>query len=191
MKLDEDKNEAEAEVGEEFVPEENEGESSLGPEAKVKRLQEKLKLCQTEKQEYLETSQRLRADYVNLKRREEEARSEIVKFAREPLLLDLLELADVFELAFANKETWETVAQNWRHGVEYIYSKLITIFEQNNLAEINPVGQDFDPSEHHSIGQVAADKKEDDNKVLEVVQKGYKLNSKIIRPAKVKIGHYE
>ncbi len=167
------------------------GESSLGPEAKLKRLQEKLKLCQSEKEEYLMTSQRLKADYANLKRREEESRSEIIKFAREPLLLELLELADTFELAFANKEAWEAVSQNWRHGVEYIYSKLLTIFEQNNLTELNPVGELFDPETQHSIGKIDTKKEEDDHKVLEVVQKGYKIGNKIIRPAKVKIGHYE
>lgn len=188
MIVNQDKNEEE-EVDEEFVPVEEEGASTLGPEAKLKRLEAKLKACQAEKEEYLMTSQRLKADYLNLKRREEEGRAEMVKFAKEPLLLELLELADTFELAFANKEAWEAVAQNWRHGVEYIYSKLLTIFEQNNLSEINPLGEIFDPATQHSIGNVDTDKETEDNKVLEVVQKGYKLSNKIIRPAKVKIGH--
>lgn len=157
--------------------------------AAIKKLREKLKLCQAERQEYLETSQRLRADYVNYKRDVEKEKEELAKFAKSGLLTELMDLADSFELAFSNKPAWESVNENWRRGIEYIYSKLITIFEQNGMEEINPLGQPFDPVEHHSIAVIDAATAADDNKVLEVVQKGYKLHGRVIRPAKVKVGH--
>ena len=65
--------------------------------------------------------------YVNLKKEEEKRRGEIGQFAKLELLLELLDLADSFELAFANKEAWEKVDANWRTGIEYIYQKLIDL----------------------------------------------------------------
>ncbi len=170
---------------------EEESEEVNNPAATIKRLREKLKKSQAERQEFLETSQRLKADYVNFKKGEEERRAETVRFAKSGLLLELLDLADTFELAYANKEAWESVSENWRRGVEYIHQKLVAIFEQNGLAEINPLGQLFDPNLHHSIGELAAERPEDDNKVLQVVQKGYRLAGRVVRPAKVKVGHYQ
>lgn len=155
-----------------------------------KKLKEKLAVCQKEKLEYLEMSQRLKADYLNLKKTEEVARTEAIKFAKTDLLLDLISLADNFEMAFANKEAWESVSANWRQGIEYIYSKLEGVLKQNGLQVENPIGAEFDPTKHTAIESVEVDSKKDDNKILAVIEKGYILNDKVIRPAKVKVGLY-
>ncbi len=159
------------------------------PAQSLKKLREKLRACQTERQEYLDTSQRLRADYLNLKREAEKEKEELARFAKGGLLIELLDLADSFELAFGNREVWESVNENWRRGIEYIYSKLVTIFEQNGLTEINPLGQDFNPAEHHALATIDVAGASEDNKVLAVIQKGYRLHGRVIRPAKVKLGH--
>ena len=155
-----------------------------------KKLKEKLALCQKEKLEYLEMSQRLKADYLNLKKSEEASRFEAIKFAKVDLLLEMISLADNFELAFQNKEAWEAVSENWRKGVEYIYSKLKKILTENELQVVDPVGEDFDPNQHVAIESVEVEKKNEDNKILAVIEKGYILNGKVIRPAKVKVGSY-
>lgn len=170
----------------EFVDEAGDG-SELTAEQMAKKLREKLKLTQAERQEFLETSQRLRADYVNLKRETETSQIELVKFANQKLLLDLLGLADNFELAFANKTAWEQAPPEWRQGVEQIYQKLRELFKQYNLEEIVALNQPFDPEQHQAIATLDTNKPEQDNTVAEVIQKGYKLNGKIIRPAGVKI----
>ena len=180
-------NTEEGETIEEIVPEEDLLENLL---PKIKKLHGELKQCKLEKLDYLEMSQRLKADYVNLKKSEEVTRGEIAKFAKADLLLELISLADNFEMAFQNKEVWETVALNWRQGVEYIYSRLESILIQNGLATIKPLGQIFDPNLHHSIESVIVAEKEKDNQILEVVEKGYTLNGKVIRPSKVKVGLY-
>ena len=77
-----------------------------------------------------------------------------------------------------------------REGLEMIYKQLMQVLRSKGLEELNPLGQPFDPKEHESIGFVSAEKSEDDHKVLEVVQKGYILSGKILRPAKVRIGEY-
>ena len=166
--------------------EEGEGEQNLV--AKIKQLRDKLKVCQKERQEFLETSQRLKADYINLRKDEEKRRVEMAAFAKTGLLAELLDLADSFELAFANKKAWEEVNQNWRRGVEYIYGKLTEIFKAHGLAQIDPLGQPFDPEQQHSVGALDTNQKGEDNMVLEVVQKGYQLAGRVLRPAKVKVG---
>jgi molecular chaperone GrpE len=170
--------------------EEGEALSEVNPQAALKKLREKLKVSQAERQEYLEMSQRLKADYVNLKRDEAKLREENRKYAKHDLLLELLDVADSFDMAMANKEAWEAVPANWRKGVEYIYSKLLTILKQHDLTEINPLGQEFNPAEHHSVATIDTTESDDDNMVLNVVQKGYKLHDRVIRPAKVKVGHF-
>ncbi|HEY4476462.1 MAG TPA: nucleotide exchange factor GrpE [Candidatus Paceibacterota bacterium] len=186
---EENKNEAEALEVEEIVPEDGEGATETA-EAKLKKLREELKQCQTDKQEYLTLSQRLKADYLNLEKATETRRGEIVEFANQALLLDLLDLADSFELAFANQVAWAAVAENWRQGVEYIYTKLAKLLEVNGLIVINPLGEPFDPASHESIESVVTSKEEEAERVVEVLKKGYRLRGKVLRPAQVKVGAF-
>jgi len=158
---------------------------------KVKKLQKKLKECNVLKQEYLNGWQRTKADAVNLRKSEEEKRKRTAKFAEENLLVDLLPALDSFDMAFANKEAWEKVDKNWRIGVEHILTQLLTILKQYNLEPFDPEGDQFDPARHNSIEAIITQKKSDDGKIVEVLQKGYLLNNKIIRPAKVKIAEYK
>ncbi len=173
----------------EFVPEDGEGNVESA-EGKLKKLRAELKQCQSDKQEYLTLAQRLKADYLNLEKATEARRGELVQFANQALLLDLLDLVDSFDLAFANKEAWEAVAGNWRQGVEYIYTKLVGILRDHGLEAIDPIGEAFDPQSHESIESVATDKAEEDEKVVAVMKKGYRLQGKVLRPAQVKVGAF-
>ncbi len=156
----------------------------------LKKLREKLKTCQAERQEYLDMSQRLRADYVNLRRQAEVDKAEAIRFASEDIIRELIELADTFELAFANKQAWQAVPENWRQGVEYIYAKLLALFERQGLTPLQALGQVFNPLEHESVMVIDTNKKEEDNLVLAVSQTGYRWHNKVLRPAQVKVGHY-
>ncbi len=174
---------------EEFVPEDGEG-NTANPKDTIKDLREKLKKALAEKQEYLEGWQRVKADFVNARKREEEGRGDIVKFANENLIFELLPALDSFTMAFANKEAWEKVDKNWRQGVEYIYAQLMGALEHTGLSEFDPKGETFDPARHASIGSELVANQAEDHKVVAVIQKGYMLNGKIIRPAQVKVGEY-
>lgn len=174
----------------EFEQTDSEGAESTTKD-KLKSLREELAKCKSERAEYLTGWQRAKADYINLKKEQEEKQADVVRFAKEGLLVDMLALADSFTMAFANKEAWEKVDQNWRIGVEYIYSQLEGVFRDNGLVEINPIGEDFDPNLHQAVATIEVDSDKDDNKVVEVSAKGYKLNSKVIRPAKVKVGEFK
>ncbi len=171
----------------EFVPEDGEGNT----QDTVKSLRDKLKKAVAEKQEYLDGWQRMKADFVNARKREEEARKDVVRFANENLILEILPVLDSFTMAFSNKEAWEKVDKNWRVGVEYIYSQLVSTLTQNGFKEFSPLSERFDPNKHIAIELVSVQDKAQDHVVVEVIQKGYILNEKIIRPAKVKIGEYK
>lgn len=169
-----------------FEPEEDNDEEV--PQAKIKKLKEELKAARKERDEYLTGWQRAKADYINARNEEEKSRAEFIKSANKELVLDVLTTLDNFDMAFANKESWEKVDENWRTGVEYIYNQLLNTLEQNGLKQLNPVEETFDPNIHTSVESVPVEKEEDDHKILEVVQKGYLLNGSLIRSPKVKIG---
>jgi molecular chaperone GrpE len=142
--------------------------------ASIKKLKDKLKDAEGKAKEYLDGWQRAQAEFVNIRKRDEEAKTEFLKFAKGDLIEQLMPVLDSLELSLphGNKE------------LEVIYRQLLSILKINGLEQDDPIGKPFDPRLHESIGVVPGE----DNKILEVVQKGYILQGKIIRPAKVKIG---
>ena len=157
----------------------------------VKKLREKLKKAQTDAQEYLTGWQRAKADLVNARKRDEEERKEFVKFSNERLIDGLIPVLESFELAMANREVWEKADKNWRIGVEYIYSQLKKALGDAGLEEIDPVGKPFDHNRDEAAEYVPVDKESEHHKVLSVVQKGYNLNGRAMRPPKVRVGEFK
>lgn len=157
------------------------------PNLALKKLREKLKVCEKEKKEYLDGWQRMRADFANVKKDEETRRGEMIKFAAEGLVEDLLPVLDSFSMAFGNKEAWEKVDANWRKGVEYIYTQMLSVLESRGLTEIGKVGESVDPRLHIAIAELPTESSAKADTIAEVIQKGYRLHSKVIRPANVKV----
>ncbi len=138
-----------------------------------------------ERDEYLAGWQRAKADFANAKKRHEESMKEYRVVANESLIEELLPVLQSFEMAFSNKEAWEKADKNWRAGVEYIYNQLKGVIEQNGVKELNPIGQKFDPAVHEAMKYEATDDKSKEGTIISVIEKGYLLGSKLIRPAKV------
>lgn len=156
-----------------------------------KKLREKLKKCTEEKQEYLQGWQRAKADLINARKDFEEEKKAIRKFASEGLIVELSSVLQSFDSAFANKEAWEKVDENWRRGVEYIYTQFTSILEGNGLSIEDPLGATFDPEKHESVEVIATDDAKQDGVIAAVIQKGLMLNGKVIKPARVKVFHTE
>lgn len=154
----------------------------------VKKLKEKLKTAEAEKAEYLTGWQRAKADLINARKRDEAERAEFVKFANERLLDSLIPVMESFDMAMGNKEAWEKVDKNWRTGVEYIYSQLKKALNENGVEEINPLNQKFDHNLHEAVSYEPVDDEKLDHVVTQVIQKGFMLNGKVLKPAKVKVG---
>ena len=157
------------------------------PAEQMKKLREKLSTCVQEKQEYLDGWQRIKAEFANSKKQEREERERFIKFAEENLLEELIPVLDSFDMATANKTAWEALPSEWRKGMEYVRSQLLGILEAHGLKALNPVGKPFDPREHAAVAEIPTEKQEEDHVVAEVLQQGYTLNGKALRPAQVKV----
>jgi len=156
----------------------------------LKKLRADLKECKKQKEEYLTGWQKERADFANYKKQEEDRKTNFSEAIRERILTRFLSVMDSFNMAFANRTAWEKVDENWRKGVEYIYAQMNTIFEEYGVKPIGEVGENFDHNIHHSIEMIPTDKKEEDHKIAEVIQKGYKLGDRVIRAARVNVFEY-
>jgi len=190
MKKDDNIEPLEEEVVESDVPEvddvvfEEEGETAKDT---LKKLREKLKNAELAKMEYLESMQRMKADYVNAKKRDDESKVEMIRYANVHFAEELLPTLDSFEQAMGDKEKWESVSKEWRSGVEGIYQKVLGVFNKNNITGFGDIGETFDPNLHHSIQVVETEEKAQDGTIAQVLQKGYKTGEKIIRPAMVSV----
>ncbi len=164
----------------------------------LKKFRADLKVCRTESREYLTGWQKERAEFLNYKKQEEARKINFSEAMRERILTRFLTVLDSFNMAFANKETWDKVDENWRKGVEYIYAQMNIIFEEYGVKVIGEMGETFDPNIHQSIEMVETNEKENDHKIAEIVQKGYLLGNdphqggtgRVMRPARVKVYEY-
>ena len=157
-----------------------------------------MNICRKEKYElnatnieYLTGWQKERAEFANYKKQEENRKTMHSESTRERILIRFLTVLDSFNMAFTNKEAWSNVDENWRKGVEYIYAQMNTVFEEYGVKAIGEVGELFDPNVHQSIEMIETNKKEDDHKVALIIQKGYKLGERILRPARVNVYEYK
>jgi molecular chaperone GrpE len=144
-----------------------------------------------ERDEYLAGWQRAKADAVNAEKRAREDMKTFRSMANQGLVEELLPVLQSFELAFANREAWEKADKNWRMGVEYIYSQLRGVLEQNGVVEVNPVGQKFDPQRDDATAYEPVTDERSDHIIIRVVEKGYSLNGRMIKPPKVVVGEFK
>jgi molecular chaperone GrpE len=157
----------------------------------LKKFRADLKACKAEKEEYLTGWQKERAEFANYRKQEEDRKAIFSEAMRERILTRFLSVVDSFNMAFANKEAWEKVDDSWRKGVEYIYTQMNGIFEEYGVKGMGEVGESFDPNIHQSIDVIETDKKELEHKVASVIQKGYKLGERVMRPARVNVYEYK
>ena len=127
---------------------------------------------------------RAKADVENMRRRGQEEVSKAHKFAVESFAESLVPVVDSLEKAL---EVKDASAPQLREGVELTLRQLRSAFEKNALAEINPVGQKFDPHRHQAISSVPPSDQCPANQVVTVLQKGWTLSERVLRPALVVI----
>ena len=127
---------------------------------------------------------RLMADFQNFKRRTEKEKSDIYAFANEKIIGELLNVIDNFERAMASGNEED----NFYKGMEMILKQLLGVIEKAGASEIKALGEDFDPNFHNAIMMEDSTEYES-GKVTGVLQKGYVLNNKVIRPAMVKVAN--
>lgn len=166
-------------------------EGEIDAKTTVKKLREKIKKLEGEKQEYLDLSQRTRADYANFKKEVESNRLSDRKFATKRLISDILPVLDSYDMAQGNVVAWEAVDKNWRVGIEYIFGQLKKVLEGEGVIAFGRIGDTFDPLLHESIELVAVEDEIKHDRIVTIMQSGYKMNDMILRPARVKVGNFK
>lgn len=126
---------------------------------------------------------RLQADFVNFKKRAEKEKESTISYALESFVYSLLPIIDNFQRAMESEEDKE---DNFYKGIEMIYQQLIKVLNENGIEEIKCLGEEFDHNFHHAVFMEESEEYEA-GKITEVLQRGYKLKDKVIRPSMVKV----
>ena len=127
---------------------------------------------------------RLMADFQNYKRRTEKEKSDIYAFANEKIVSELLNVIDNFERALDAGNEGDSFVE----GMNLIFKQLQGVLEKAGVVEIEALGREFDPNFHHAV--MTEDSEEyESGKITAVLQKGYLLNNKVIRPSMVKVAN--
>lgn len=168
-------------------PEAEEQEQNDTNKTSVEGSEEKEETCEEVKEdEDLNTKYlRLMADFQNYKKRTEKQKSEIHAYANEKIVLKLIEVMDNFERALGADAS---EGDSFKEGIEMIFKQLSDVLTDAGVKEIEAESTVFDPNFHNAVMMEDTDKVES-GMVSEVLQKGYTLNGKVIRPAMVKVAN--
>lgn len=151
----------------------------------VSALQNELSATQAKANEYLEGWQRALADFANYKKRVERDQAQTYQNAAVSILKRYLEVVDDLERALKTRPQ-DGDGAVWAEGIELIYRKLMAILESEGIQPMDAEGKTFDPNLHEAITSEDSDQHES-GQIIEVVQKGYLLGDRVIRPALVRV----
>jgi len=161
-------------------------EQEVAGVADIEALKQALSEEKAKAEANLANWQRAQADFINYKRRAEQEKEELSKFANYLLMLNLLPILDDLERAFTSIPS-KLAGLTWVDGIKLIERKLQASLEAQGLSEIKAMGEPFDPNLH----EAAMHGKGKEGIIIEELQKGYKLHDRIIRPAMVVVGNGE
>jgi len=150
--------------------------------SELEQLKEKLAEAETRNKELEDRLLRLAAEFDNYKKRTVREFENIVKNANENLILDLIDILNNFSRALESQQNNQDLA-GFKAGVELIYTQMKNLLNQEGLEEISGKGEKFDPALHEAVLQMESDQEE--GTILQEVNKGYKLNGKVIRHSQV------
>ncbi|RMG21874.1 MAG: nucleotide exchange factor GrpE [Bacteroidetes bacterium] len=167
------------------------GEASLTElekaQREIARLQEELKTAQEENAKSQDQYIRLQAEWDNFRKRKDRELTERLRFAYEDLIKELLPILDNFDRTLKSIEKTDNL-EAVKEGIELVAKNMRKQFEKVGLQPIESLNKDFDYELHEAISSVPVEEEEKKGKVIDEVEKGYKLNDKVIRFSKVVVG---
>ena len=154
--------------------------------AKLEEMQQQLEEARAQGDEHLRAWQRAAADFSNYRRRTDEERETLARFANAALISRLLAVLDDFDRALEHVP--QDAHEGWVDGVRLVERKLRSVLESEGLTPIETVGQPFDPNVHEAVvHEETAD--HPDNQVIGELQRGYRLHDRVLRPALVRVAN--
>lgn len=161
---------------------EQDPQATEAPAEAMPSLEEMLKAAELKAQEHYDAWMYAKAEAENIRRRAQEDIAKAQKFAVERFSSEMLAVMDSLQAGLAVQT--ENV-ESFKNGMELTRKQLASIFEKFNIKEINPVGEKLDPHKHQAIGMVESE--QEPNTVVSVMQKGYTLSDRVLRPALVTV----
>lgn len=161
------------------------GDEPFSMDDELATLQSEMDDIQAKAEEYLDGWQRARAEFANYKKRVQKEREDSKAFITAEILSKYLTVVDDFERALKDRPTGDA-SEAWAEGIDMIYRKLKTILESEGVEEIDAHGEMFDPNFHEAISFEESED-HDEGQIVDVIQPGYKLGERVIRPAVVRV----
>ena len=153
----------------------------------IAKLQLELRTAKAEAKDAQETSLRLQADFVNFRKRQEKEAANTIRFANEDLLLKLLPILDNFDRTLATIEKTDNLSAI-KEGIVLVEKNMRKQLNKVGLEPVEAKGKEFDSELHEAITAVPVEDEGQKGKVIDEVEKGYKLKDRVIRYAKVVVG---
>lgn len=147
-------------------------------------VQESLENEKKKAEEYLNNWKRAQADFINYKRRESELFADMIDSTKAGLIIEIMPIYDALSLAVKHTPK-EIEKSEWVRGIHQIKLQLADLLKKKGIEEIKSVGEKFSADVHDAVEMIESEKPE--GEIVDEVQKGYKLNGKLVRAAKVKV----
>lgn len=176
-----------AESGEDAEPEQKDQQEAGAEDQDAAEQKDPLQKKQEEYQELYDKHLRLYSEFENFRRRSKKESADAKEKGRTDMVLAVLPVLDDFERAL-NSISESAESKEVYDGIELIYNKLKNTLNEQGLQEMEPKGKEFDPEYHEAMTKTQAQSEEQKGKVVDVVEKGYMLNDRIVRHAKVVVG---
>lgn len=161
------------------------GDTSEAIEGDFRQLMETLQRTSDERDQIKDQLLRTMADFQNFRKRQEDQRRQLEQFATERLVTSLLPVLDNFERALSSHDNGATV-ESMVEGLKAVDRQFRQVLENQNVTRIPSVGETFDPEIHEALATEMSEE-HDDNTVIGELEAGYKMNDKVIRPARVRV----
>ena len=169
------------EAGEPSGEEDPANEARILEQTEEVESEDPLARAQRERDDYLDLARRAQADFENYRKRAAREAAAAGERAKSGLVRELLPIVDNLERALASAADGE---QHLAEGVRLVHSELVAVLERNGVQQFDPAGERFDPSEHEALSTREGDGAQP-GVVLDVVEKGYRANGTVLRPARV------
>ena len=163
-------------------------EETESVEILIKNLKSKIKNLEKEKSLLLDNLQRAKADFINLRKRDEKEKTDSQKYLASSIIIELIPIVDSLEQALSHIDVKK---DDLISGIESIRKQFLEILQRFYVKQYDPINEVFDPKKHEAIGIKKVDSTEKENIIVEVHQKGYWLHDKLIRFPKVFVGEIE
>jgi len=149
-------------------------------------FEQELEKLETERDEFKDKWLRTLAEFDNFRKNTLKEKSDWMKYSNEKIVLEICEVFDNFERAFSvelNSEGFEA----FKKGIELIYQQIETLLKRNNVTKIDCLEKEFDPNFHEALAHIPSEL--DENMIAAVIQNGYRMKEKVIRPARVAVSN--